>query len=174
MKVTVIGNGPSREPIPLDKISGITIGCNEIYQTFNPDYICAVDERAVKDLFHSDYTGVVYYNISLRGRVPVKSNWVCADFLKVHSSGNGAIVLANKHLKATSIDLLGFDVGPGRLLDKFEYKKDASFHLWEKNICFLAKRYKHITWRRVIDKNSRHIPEMSYITVEEYIKELDK
>ena len=35
MKVTVIGNGISRTPIPLHKIPGVTVGCNEVYKEFD-------------------------------------------------------------------------------------------------------------------------------------------
>ena len=54
-------DGPSRASIPLEKISGITIGCNEIFEEFTPDYLCAVDYRMMKLLYNSTYTNPVYY-----------------------------------------------------------------------------------------------------------------
>jgi len=171
MKVTVIGNGLSRSKIPLEKINGITIGCNEIFEVFTPDYLCIVDYRMMKIVHESDYLNPVYYReISLRqeGLKP-KDNWYSPSFLQHNSSGNAALALAIS-LKASQIDLLGFDCGPGRVL-RLDYKPNASFHLWEKNLILQSKNHKGI--RRVISKESKYIPEVPSIPVEDYIKELD-
>lgn len=171
MKVTVIGNGPSRKSIPLDKIKGVTIGCNEIFEVFTPDYICIVDYRMMKILYDSNYTNPVYYRErSLKGEgLTPKYNWHTPDFMQHNSSGNAALLLAIS-MGATQIDLLGFDCTPGRLL-RLDYVPDASFHLWVRNLKFQAKKHKGI--RRVIGPESLAIPEIPSVSVEDYIKALD-
>ena len=171
MKITVIGNGLSRRPIPLEKIKGTTIGCNEIFEVFTPDYICMVDHRMMKVLHESDYSNPVYYReFSLRKQgLKPKDNWQSPPFLQHNSSGNAALGLAIS-LRATQIDLLGFDCGPGRLL-RLDYMPDASFDLWEKNLIWQSRKHKGI--RRIVGEESRHIPEVPSISVEDYIKELD-
>ena len=172
MKITVIGNGVSRAPIPLDKISGITIGCNEIFEEFTPDYICVVDQRVMKSLYDSNYINPVYYrHKALRGDVDTpKNNWHSPDFLQYNNSGNAALELAI-HLGATEIDLLGFDCGPGRLL-RLSYMKDAQFDFWAKYLIFKSTQHKGI--RRIIGQESTPIPDVPSISVEDYIKSLDK
>jgi len=171
MRITVIGNGPSRSPIPLDKIEGITIGCNEIFEEFTPDFICIVDYRMMKPLYYSDYSNPVFYRKkSLEGEgLQPKSNWYSPIFMQHHSSGNAALALAIS-LKATQIDLLGFDCTPGRLL-RLDYTRGASYDLWIKHLIYQSGRH---NIRRVVGVNSRSIPEVPSITVEQYIKELDK
>lgn len=170
MLITVIGNGLSRAPIPLDKIKGITIGCNEIFEVFTPNYICIVDYRMMKTLYYSDYKNPVYYRRkSLEGEgLKPKDNWYSPDFMQHHSSGNAALDLAIS-MKPTQIDLLGFDCTPGRLL-RLDYTRGASYNLWTKNLINQSKKH---NIRRVIGINSKVIPEVPSITVDQYLKELD-
>jgi hypothetical protein len=174
MKVTVIGNGPSRGPIPLEKIPTITIGCNDIFETFYPDALCIVDHRMMEMVYDSGYPNPVYHRFRKKNEnTKTRSNWYTPGHIQHHSSGNGAISIAVNEYKATEIDLLGFDIGPGRV-GRLEYFPDASFNLWGKYICWLMKYQTDIKWRRVVDRKSKVIPEMPTISVEEYIKELDK
>ena len=169
MKVTVIGNGPSRASIPLEKISGITIGCNEIFEVFTPDYLCAVDYRMMKLLYNSTYTNPVYYrakSLEVEGLKP-KENWLSPSFMQHHSSGNAAISLAVS-LNPTQIDLLGFDCNLGRVL-RLSHVPTASIHLWVRNLINMSKKYPYI--RRVVDETCLQIPEVPSITVEQYLKE---
>ena len=42
--ITIIGNGESRKGIDIDKLKGITVGCNALYLYNKVDYICAMDK----------------------------------------------------------------------------------------------------------------------------------
>jgi|688.fasta_scaffold1295002_1 hypothetical protein len=171
MKVTVIGNGVSRTPIPLDKISGILIGCNELYLEYCPHYLCAVDIKMLKEIHNSEYPGIVYYrHLSLveTGLKP-KKNWHSPEFMQNNSSGNAAIGLAIS-LGATQIDLLGFDCQQGRVYGP--HVPPSNWSLWINNLIYLSKKY---PIRRVIGVNSLDIPEIpNEISVENFLKELDK
>jgi len=169
MKITVIGNGISRKPIPIGKITGMKIGCNEIYEEMVLDYICAVDYEMLKQLHSSDYEGPVCYrfkSLANQGLKP-KKDWFAPDFMNHHSSGNAAIELAAA-LDASQIDLLGFDCKLGRVYG--EQTPPSSWGRWIKSLIFLSKRY---NIRRVVGENSLEIPEIkNTIDVSDYIKEL--
>lgn len=169
MKITVIGNGISRRPIPLDKIQGMKIGCNEIYKEMPLDYLCAVDFAMLKELHESDYEGPVCYrfkSLNEQGLKP-KKDWFAPSFMDNHSSGNAAIELAVA-LDATQIDLLGFDCQLGRIYG--EQQPPSSWKRWIDVLIILSERY---PIRRVVGENSLAIPEIkNTISVQDYINEL--
>lgn len=169
MKITVIGNGISRRPIPLDKVQGMKIGCNEIYKEMTLDYLCAVDFVMLKELHESDYDGPVCYrfkSLNQQGLKP-KKNWFAPDFMNHHSSGNAAIQLAAA-LDATQIDILGFDCQLGRVYGK--QQPPSSWQRWIDALITLSKNY---PIRRVVGENSLAIPEIkNTISVQDYINEL--
>jgi hypothetical protein len=51
----IIGNGRSRESIQLDKLEGVTIGCNALYRDFFPTCLFAIDGRMVKEIKESTF-----------------------------------------------------------------------------------------------------------------------
>ena len=169
MKITVIGNGISRIPIPLYKIPGITIGCNELYKSFDPKYLCAVDFAMLKDLHESSYAGAVCYrfkSLNDQGLKP-KQNWFCPSFMDNNSSGHAAIELA-AGLDATQIDILGFDCQLGRVYG--EHNPPSSWQKWIDALIMQSKKY---PIRRVVGENSLAIPEIkNTISVQDYINEL--
>jgi len=169
MKITVIGNGISRRHVPLDKIKGITIGCNEIYRGFSPDYLMAVDEPILKEIHESNYSGTVVYRqngLRSQGLLP-KEHWHHPKYMNHHSSGNAGLVLATT-LATEPIDLLGFDCQLGRVYS--EHTPPSSWQLW---INFLLVTSSKFPLRRVTGENSLEIPEVPSISVEDYIKELE-
>lgn len=169
MKITVIGNGISRKPIPIDKIPGKKIGCNEIYEEMVLDYICAVDYEMLEKLHSSDYPGSVCYRLkSLTGQgLKPKKDWFAPKFMDHHSSGNAAIELAAA-LDASHIDVLGFDCKLGRVYG--EQTPPSSWDRWVKSLIYLSKKY---NIRRVVGENSLNIPEIEHtIHVDDYIKEI--
>jgi hypothetical protein len=89
-----------------------------------------------------------------------------------NSSGHGGIELAAS-LKASQIDLLGFDCIVGRVYgtDLKTYRPPSNIMLWINALIHMAKVY---PIRRVVGENSLDIPEIPSITVENYLKELDK
>ena len=186
MIVTIIGNGLSRESIPLDKItSSIKIGCNEIWKEGCVDYLCLGELDQFKDLLQSDYAGKVYYRyrpMKQSGLEP-KENWYSPDFMQTApSSGHAGIELAAT-LNPTRIDLLGFDctldrvyeLSPGSSRLSWSPEENAAGamrvrDLWISTLQYAAKSY---PIRRIVDEHSTDIPEIPSITVKEYLKELD-
>lgn len=51
----IIGNGRSRESIDLNKLEGVTIGCNALYRDFFPTCLFAIDGRMVKEIKESTF-----------------------------------------------------------------------------------------------------------------------
>lgn len=54
LKITVIGNGQSREGFALNQISNFTIGCNAIHRDFICDEFVAVDRRMVDEILRNE------------------------------------------------------------------------------------------------------------------------
>ena len=51
----IIGNGPSRKQIALEKLDGVTFGCNALYRDFSPDYLIGGDAAIIKEICASGY-----------------------------------------------------------------------------------------------------------------------
>ena len=51
----IIGNGPSRKQIALDKLDGTTFGCNALYRDFAPDYLLSGDATIIKEICKTGY-----------------------------------------------------------------------------------------------------------------------
>ena len=51
----IIGNGRSRDGIDLNKLDGVTIGCNALYRDFFPTCLFAIDGRMVKEIKDSTF-----------------------------------------------------------------------------------------------------------------------
>jgi len=180
MKFTIIGNGASRAPIPLDKLKGTLVGSNHIYHYFKPDYLTIVDYDMVKEVLESDYDGPVYYRyLSLkRQNLKAKYSWYSPPYMQYNCSGIAAIHLAADK-GATEIDLLGFDCIRGRVPGYGPHRsngkiKDPSFNLWREVLNNISKiEYDYIKFRRVVDEKCYPIPNIPTISVEDYIKSLD-
>jgi len=171
VKITVIGNGVSRAPIPLDKITGITIGCNAIYRDYSPTYLTVIDYDMMKEIYDSGYEGTVYYRYRTLKRLELseKDNWFTAHFVNGENAGNAGILMA-KELEATSIDLIGFD-GISQKLYSDTSQPNDKFDFWNERMKYLCS---DIPTRRIIDDTCPIIDGFNHISVEDYIKELDK
>ena len=51
----IIGNGPSRQQVKLDKLEGTTFGCNALYRDFTPDYLVSGDAGVIKEICDQGY-----------------------------------------------------------------------------------------------------------------------
>lgn len=170
MKITVIGNGVSRTPIPLNKITGITIGCNAIYRDYSPTYLTVVDYDMLKEIYDSGYEGTVYYRFQTLKRLnlPEKDNWFTSYFMNGENAGNAGILMA-KDLGATSIDLMGFD-GVSQKLYSDTSQANDKFDFWNERMKYLCS---DIPTRRIIDDTCAVVQGIDHISVNDYIKELD-
>jgi len=109
----VIGNGFSRRDIDLTKLSGTTIGCNEIYKTFVPDYLVALDIEPQKAITESGVKGFIFIAQN-------QQRWLCRngvpfvrmdDFLDGRNNNSGVVAawFAAEILKCDKLFLIGFD-----------------------------------------------------------------
>ena len=51
----IIGNGPSRQQVKLNKLEGTTFGCNALYRDFKPDYLVSGDAGVIKEICTKGY-----------------------------------------------------------------------------------------------------------------------
>ena len=51
----IIGNGPSRKQVKLDKLEGTTFGCNVLHRDFKPDYLVSGDAGVIKEICATQY-----------------------------------------------------------------------------------------------------------------------
>ena len=51
----IIGNGPSRQQVKLNKLEGTTFGCNALYRDFTPDYLVSGDAGVIKEICATGY-----------------------------------------------------------------------------------------------------------------------
>ena len=51
----IIGNGPSRQQVKLNKLEGTTFGCNALYRDFTPDYLVSGDAGVIKEICAKGY-----------------------------------------------------------------------------------------------------------------------
>jgi len=170
MKVTVIGNGVSRAPIPLHQIRGLTVGCNAVYRDYTPNYLCVVDHAITKEIHESDYQGVVYYRHMTLRRLNLrqKINWYTPHFMNSDNTGNSSILLA-KDLGAEEIDLIGFD-GVEQKLYPDTMQPNDKFAMWNERLMYVCK---DVAVRRVVDSTCAAM-NISSISVDDYIKELNE
>ena len=55
-----IGNGESRQPIDLESLQGLTVGCNALVRDYSPDILSAADQQMVTEILASEYGGILY------------------------------------------------------------------------------------------------------------------
>jgi len=107
----VLGNGISRQGIPLDtlKTVGSIYGCNALFRDFTPDVLVATDKPIA---MHIEETGYSKTNkFYTRKPTPGLGALELPEPYYAFSSGPAAVALAaqDKHRR---IYLLGFDMGP--------------------------------------------------------------
>ena len=122
LKITVIGNGQSREGFALNQISNFTIGCNAIHRDFTCDEFVAVDRRMVDEILRNEQADkkIIYTrddwidNYAKYKRVTALPKLPFTGVNKYDqpfhwNSGPYAILIAALK-ECTKIELIGFDL----------------------------------------------------------------
>jgi len=156
MTAYVIGNGVSRKPIQLNKLNGMTYGCNALYRDFQPDVLVATDDpisRAIQESGYPRYkrfhTRKVFAGSGARPLRQQYAGW---------SSGPNALQLAvlDKH---KDIVIIGFDFG----------STHKSFNNVYANTDFYRKSHETATyggnWVHQVDTIIRHAPNVNFTFV---------
>ena len=102
----VIGNGRGREGIPLQKLNGVTLGCNAVYRDFWPTCLFAVDVRMMNEIERSSFPAERFWSKKARNNT---LQW------KAGNSGLAAVKHAIgwgfREIVILGIDLEGDDQG---------------------------------------------------------------
>ena len=187
----VLGNGKSREPIPLEPLKkyGTIYGCNAVYRDFSPDYLVAVDVKMVNEInmkrYQMDNQVWTNYNKSFESY----TNFNYFEPSLGWSSGPSALSLCTTH-NHKAIYILGFDFqGIGtekRRVNNIysgtqNYKRSDDgatyFGNWLRQTCNVIQKNVEKRYIRVLEKEDSFIPEpfnnfanLSHITVEDFKK----
>lgn len=158
----VLGNGESRLKYNLEDLRqyGVIYGCNAIYRDFLPDVLIAVDEKMVKEIQSSNYSGKFVYRVPQT--LNLKSNFGFEIRHKGYSCGPTAVWLSCEHHPSLEkIFCLGFDLYgvSGKVNNVY---KDTKNYLnskssmvphsnWIKQLLALYKKYSQKSFYRVGD-----------------------
>lgn len=191
----VLGNGTSRQPIPLHtlKTHGVVYGCNALYREYEPDHLVAVDAKMVLEIAKTNWqlTHNVYTNHNKNFKDIPKLNILNPS--KGWSSGPTALDLATEH-GHENIFILGFDykgtTGRGDKSDRvnniyagtFNYKRTTDpatyYGNWERQTGIIIQRNSRKRYIRVVDDNDTFIPKglksftnLTHITVSDFVEQ---
>jgi len=118
-----IGNGESRTPIDIDRLTDTKIGCNAIFRDYQIDHIVCVDRRMMEEALRANANQNSYlytrndwwsrYSTEKRTRIVPDLPYAGSerwDEPFQWGSGPYAVLLAAKKSKTDYVNLLGFDL----------------------------------------------------------------
>jgi len=115
-KVFLIGNGSSRKNFDLNLLrgKGTIIGCNALYRDFTPDILICQDSKMARELFDSQYSGLV-----LTGRGPgVRlKNHITWKSGRARTSGVFGLTFISKIMKPKICYAIGMDGYDGNVYE---------------------------------------------------------
>ena len=166
----VLGNGVSRQSVDLNQLKtlGITYGCNAIYREFEPDVLISTDAPISERIQTEGYSQQhVHYT---RNPIPNSGSMKIAQQYFGFSSGPVAVGQAALD-GATSIYLVGFDLGPARngrfnnvYADTEFYKKSSASPTftgnWAKQLKTIMKDYPKNNFFRVVGETTAEIRDL--------------
>lgn len=103
----IIGNGESRRSFDLNLIKGVApiFGCNALYREFTPDYLVAVDDSMIDEIYQSKFPRENFY--------PALGDdqWEPSDCNRARPRNNAGMYAMQKavDLKFDTLICLGFD-----------------------------------------------------------------
>lgn len=106
-EIFVLGNGPSRVVVDLDKLKqhGKVYGCNGLYRHFTPDMLFCVDAGMYKEINAKGYKGKIHTQVNPMG----KTNATREAHQRRKSSGGLAMQEAARNTTNGQVYMLGFD-----------------------------------------------------------------
>jgi len=169
----VIGNGTSREPIPLPSLRsfGKIYGCNALYRDFIPDYLVAVDTKMVLELNKAGIQHQVETWTNPNRAYAEMTGFKFFQPSKGWSSGPTALWFASENTDYDTIYIIGFDFeGTGQLVnniyaDTQNYKasteKATYFGNWLKQTVMTCQNNPKKRYIRVLGESFFTPPELN-------------
>ena len=188
MKALIIGNGRSRLQFDLNKLSSkyTTFACNAIYRDFIPDYLVSMDWFMVKEIIDS---GVIYkthfvtqhmvQTTPLQYKLPL-------HFIDIEcstpDSGNAAVKYAIK-MGYKDLTLIGFDghvqqynnvyAGTRNYHHNGYCVKQIQEDKWQHRLYSTMVKNPNVDFYIVNNHMTHTLPNLSYITIEDFKEELN-
>jgi len=166
----VLGNGVSRQAVDLNQLKalGTTYGCNAIYREFVPDVLISTDTPISERIQHEGYS---HKNIHYT-RKPLPDSGARRIAQKYFGYSSGPVAVSQAAIDgATTIYLVGFDLGPTRTgrfnncyADTEFYKKSSANPTftgnWVRQLQTIMKDYPKTSFFRVVGDTTAEVREL--------------
>jgi len=166
----VLGNGVSRQAVDLNQLHalGTTYGCNAIYREFVPDVLISTDTPISERIQHEGYSQKnTHYT-----RKPLPDSGARRIAQKYFGYSSGPVAVSQAAIDgATTIYLVGFDLGPTRTgrfnncyADTEFYKKSSANPTftgnWVRQLQTIMKDYPKTSFFRVVGDTTAEVREL--------------
>ena len=166
----VLGNGVSRQAVDLNQLKalGTTYGCNAIYREFVPDVLISTDTPISERIQHEGYSQKnTHYT-----RKPLPDSGARRIAQKYFGYSSGPVAVSQAAIDgATTIYLVGFDMGPNRTgrfnncyADTEFYKKSSANPTftgnWVRQLQTIMKDYPKTSFFRVVGDTTAEVREL--------------
>jgi len=166
----VLGNGVSRQAVDLNQLKalGTTYGCNAIYREFVPDVLISTDTPISERIQHEGYSQKnIHYT-----RKPLPDSGARRIAQKYFGYSSGPVAVSQAAIDgATTIYLVGFDLGPTRTgrfnncyADTEFYKKSSANPTftgnWVRQLQTIMKDYPKTSFFRVVGDTTAEVREL--------------
>jgi len=166
----VLGNGVSRQAVDLNQLKtlGTIYGCNAIYREFVPDVLISTDVPISEHIQHEGYSQKnVHYT-----RKPLPDSGARRIAQKYFGYSSGPVAVSQAAIDgATTIYLIGFDLGPTRTgrfnncyADTEFYKKSSANPTftgnWVRQLQTIMKDYPKTSFFRVVGDTTAEVREL--------------
>jgi len=180
----VLGNGVSRQGIPLDNLKqiGKIYGCNALYRDFIPDVLVATDKPIATQIQESGYSAK--HRFHTRRPIDGLGARTLPKAYFGFSSGPNAVGLA-AHDENRRIYMLGFDIGPlpnetfnNVYADTEFYRRSTARPVtavnWIDQLQTIARKFAQVQFQRVLGTTSTYVSKFdtianfSQITIQDF------
>lgn len=166
----VLGNGVSRQAVDLTALRtlGTTYGCNAIYREFVPDVLISTDTPISERIQHEGYSQThVHYT-----RKPLSDSGARRIAQKYFGYSSGPVAVSQAAIDgATTIYLIGFDLGPTRTgrfnncyADTEFYKKSSANPTftgnWARQLQTIMKDFPKTSFFRITGDTTAEVREL--------------
>ena len=187
-KALVIGNGKSRLQFDLYQLRQKykTYGCNAIYRDFVPDVLVSMDWYMVKEIIDSGVIHKTHFVTQHMNQTTGLEKTLPINFIDTETttpdSGNAAVKYAIKQ-GATEVYIIGFDghiqqynnvyAGTRNYHHNGYCVKQIQEDKWQHRLYSTMVKNPNVDFYIVNDHMTHTLPNLTYITIEDFKEELN-